>query len=147
MIPKDMSTGARLFCYKYVLSVDLLCLFCLSSADTRERRRASGRGGEGHVSSQGRENSLHRKMRCQHPGSLCPICYCLSDFRAGLEGGVDRWDHSQEREANILMQTVDVAYSLGGMVSNGGKKMSFDYQERDKAIFSAPHPIPGPPCN
>ena len=33
MIPKDMSTGARLFCYKYVLSVDLLCLFCLSSAD------------------------------------------------------------------------------------------------------------------
>lgn len=142
MIPKDMSTGARLFCYKYVLSVDLLCLFCLSSADTRERRRASGRGGEGHVSSQGRENSLHRKMRCQHPGSLCPICYCLSDFRAGLEGGVDRWDHSQEREANILMQTVDVAYSLGGMVSKWREKNVLWLSRKGQSHLLCPSPHP-----
>lgn len=77
MIPKDMSTGGRLFCYKYILSVYLLCLSFPSSADTGERRREGGRGGEGRVLSQGKENSLYRKTRQQHPGSLCPVYDCL----------------------------------------------------------------------
>lgn len=76
MISKYMSTGARLFCYKYVLSVYLLCL-----SHPFPRKAGKGGGGRtGHVLSQG-ETRLHRMTKCSWPSSLCPSLCAGPDAR------------------------------------------------------------------
>lgn len=83
MIPKDMSIGARLFCYKYVLSVYLLCVPSPSSAEAGDSR-TMGRGGVGigvgvgvgvgRVFRVTAETAVcaGKPDSSTHPGGLCP---------------------------------------------------------------------------
>lgn len=78
MIFKDTSTGARLFCYKYVLSVYLLRLSCLSSAEAGDGRGAGGGGMRGLCFESGKRQQSTQEDQTPVPGQPLPIYSCSS---------------------------------------------------------------------
>lgn len=105
-----------MFCYKYVLSVYLLCLSCPSSGGAGKGRRMGGGGSTGRVLSQGGETSLHRKTRHLWPSSLYPILCALPDSQQAWTGYWQLGPILKRGRQSILKQVVDTVHSSGGMM-------------------------------
>lgn len=116
MGPKDLPTGARLFCYKYALSVrSFLC--------RGEERRVVGGAGWGHVWSQGKGHSLHRKTRHQCPAAPAQlVMLILVQTKHGGCASIGNGAAPPGVGADIRMQAMEIACPVGGVMSKRRKK-------------------------